>query len=52
VILEVGGHRVSTPADVTADLAQANKEGCKAALIKLHTADGNRFWAAKLSKSG
>jgi serine protease Do len=45
VILDVQGHAVSTPADVTSDMAAAQKDGRKAVLMRIQTANGDRFVA-------
>jgi len=45
VILEVGGHAVNTPAQVKAGIVAAKKDGKKAVLMKIRSAQGSRFVA-------
>lgn len=45
VILEVGGKSVSRPADVAAGVDAARKDGKKAVLMKVKSAEGSRFVA-------
>jgi serine protease Do len=45
VILDVQGHSVSTPAEVKSDMAAAQKDGRKAVLMRIQTAQGDRFVA-------
>ena len=45
VILDVQGHAVSTPADVKSDMAAARKDGRKAVLMRIQSAQGDRFVA-------
>jgi len=45
VILEAGGHAVSRPADLTAALAAARKDGRKALLMRIKGEQGTRFVA-------
>ncbi len=45
VILEVGGKAVSRPAEVTAGVEAARKDGKKAVLMKVKSAEGARFVA-------
>ena len=45
VILEVAGRAVQTPQQVKSGLEQARKDGRKAVLLKVKTADGQRFIA-------
>ena len=51
VILEVSGKAVSQPSDVKADIAAAQREGRKAVLMRIKTADGSRFVAFELPKA-
>ena len=51
VILQVGGKTVSTPSDVRADMAADQRDGKKAELMQLHTAQGDRFVAFELPKA-
>ncbi|MGA8712462.1 MAG: PDZ domain-containing protein, partial [Roseiarcus sp.] len=45
VILEVVGKRVSDPDQVKSDIAASRREGKKAVLMRVQTADGDRFVA-------
>ena len=45
IILEVAGKPVDRPEQVKSGLEQARKDGKKAALLKIKTADGSRFMA-------
>ncbi len=45
VILQVAGKDVSNPGDVRADIAAARQGGRKAVLMKIKTAQGERFIA-------
>ena len=45
VILEVQGHEVSTPAEVKSQINAAQKQGRKAVLMRMQTAQGARFIA-------
>ncbi|MFY9971009.1 MAG: PDZ domain-containing protein, partial [Roseiarcus sp.] len=45
VILEVAGKRVSDPDQVKSDIAASRREGKKAVLMRVQTADGDRFVA-------
>ena len=45
VILDVQGHAVSTPADIKSAMAAAQKDGRKAVLMRIQTAQGDRFVA-------
>ena len=51
VILQVGGKTVSTPSDVRADMAADQRDGKKAELMQLHTAQGDHFVAFELPKA-
>jgi serine protease Do len=51
VILEVAGKAVNAPAEVKAGLASAKQEGKKAVLLKIKTAEGQRFVAFPLAKA-
>ncbi len=48
VILDVAGEAVSTPHDVKSALTKASKEGQRAVLMKLKTAQGARFVAVPI----
>jgi serine protease Do len=49
VILDVAGKPVSTPSDVRSDIAAAKQEGKKAILMRIQTANGDRFVALAFS---
>lgn len=49
VIAEVAGQKVSTPADVQAALAKAEKDGRKAVLMRVFRDDSARFVALPLN---
>jgi serine protease Do len=51
VILDVSGKAVSSPEDVKAGIATAKKEGKKAILVRVRTADGSRYVAFALPKA-
>ncbi|POR48296.1 Do family serine endopeptidase [Bosea psychrotolerans] len=51
VILEVAGKAVNAPAEVKAGIASAQHEGKKAVLLRLKTAEGQRFVAFSLAKA-
>jgi serine protease Do len=52
VILEAGGRAVSKPADVSAALTAAKKDGRKAVLLRVKNGDSTRFVALATSKAG
>src|SRR5215203_653513 len=52
VILEVGGHAVSKPADVKAGLEAAHKAGKMAVLLRVKSKNGTRFVAIAMPKAG
>ena len=51
VILDVAGKPVSTPQDVKSEIASAKTQGKKAVLMRIQTADGDRFVAVPLPKA-
>ncbi len=51
VILDVGGKPVSTPSDVKADISAARQDGGKAVLMRVQTANGDRFIAFAFPKA-
>jgi len=51
VILDVQGHAVSTPADIKSAMAAAQKDGRKAVLMRIQTAQGDRFVAVPFPKA-
>jgi serine protease Do len=51
VILDVAGKPVSTPEDVKSALASVKSHGKKAALMRVQTADGNRYVALSLKRN-
>ena len=51
VILDVSGKRVSTPEDVKSGIASAKSEGKKTVIMRIQTADGERFVAVLLPKA-
>jgi serine protease Do len=51
VILDVGGKAVSTPQDVTSGMASARQEGKSAVLMRVQTANGDRYVAFSLPKA-
>ncbi|TAJ29334.1 Do family serine endopeptidase [Bosea sp. (in: a-proteobacteria)] len=51
VILEVAGKPVETPQQVKTGLEQARKDGKKAVLLKIKTADGSRFMAVTFASA-
>ena len=51
VILEVAGTKVSDPGDVKAGIDAARKDGRKAVLLRVKTADGSRFVAVNLPQA-
>jgi serine protease Do len=50
VILEIGGERVSTPAEVESRLASMRDNGKKALLLLVRTGDRQRFVALQLDQ--
>ena len=52
VILEAAGKAVSKPADVSAALADAKKDGHKAVLLRVKTSDNVRYVALSTSNAG
>ena len=52
VILEAGGQKVSKPADVTAVISSAKKDGRKAVLLRVKSDAGIRFVALGTSTNG
>jgi serine protease Do len=50
VILSIGGHTVSKPSQVVADIDAATKDGKKAVLLRVRTNDQIRFVALPLGK--
>jgi serine protease Do len=51
VILEVGGKKVASPADVRDALGQAQKEGKRSVLMRLKSGEGSRFVAVRLGRA-
>jgi serine protease Do len=51
VILDVGGKPVSTPQDVKSEVANAKSQGKKSVLMRIQTADGDRFVAVPFPKA-
>jgi serine protease Do len=51
VILDVAGKPVSTPQDVKSEVANAKNQGKKAVLMRIQTADGDRFVAVPFPKA-
>ena len=51
VILDVAGKPVSTPGEVRSEIANAKKEGRKAVLMRVQTANGDRFVALPFAKT-
>ncbi len=51
VILDVGGKPVSTPQDVKAEVANAKSQGKKSVLMRIQTAEGDRFVAVPFPKA-
>jgi serine protease Do len=51
VILDVAGKPVSTPEDVKSGLASAKSQGKKAVLMRVQTADGERYVAVAFPKA-
>ncbi len=51
VILDVSGKAVSQPDEVKGDIAAARRDGRKAVLMRIKTADGSRFVAFELPKA-
>jgi serine protease Do len=51
VILQIGGHAVSGPADVRKDLAQLSTEGKRTALMRVKSGDATRFVALPLKSA-
>ncbi len=52
VIVEAGGHPVSKPADISAVIADAKKEGHKAVLLRVKNEQGTRFVAVATTPAG
>ncbi len=52
VIVEVAGHAVSRPGDVRSAIDAARKDGRKAVLLRVRSADGTRFVALGLNTAG
>ena len=51
VILDVGGKPVSTPQEVKAEVASAKSQGKKSVLMRIQTAEGDRFVAVPFPKA-
>jgi serine protease Do len=51
VILDVGGKPVSTPDEVKAEIANARNQGKKSVLMRIQTAEGNRYVAVPFPKA-
>ena len=51
VILDVAGKPVSTPQDVKSQVASAKSQGKKAVLMRIQTADGDRYVAVPFPKA-
>jgi len=51
VILDVGGKPVSTPAEVKSEVASAKSQGKKSVLMRIQTAEGDRFVAVPFPKA-
>ena len=51
VILDIGGKSVSTPQEVRSSIASAKQEGKKAILMRIQTANGDRFVAFSFPKA-
>ncbi len=51
VILDVGGKPVATPQDVKSQIADAHDQGKKAVLMRVQTANGDRFVAFEFPKA-
>jgi len=51
VILDVGGKPVSTPQEVKSEVANAKSQGKKSVLMRIHTAEGDRFVAVPFPKA-
>ncbi len=51
VILDVGGKPVSTPEEVKSQVADARSQGKKSVLMRIQTADGDRFVAVPFPKA-
>ena len=52
VILEAGGQKVSKPADITAVISQAKKDGRKAVLLRVKNDQGVHFVALGTTANG
>jgi serine protease Do len=52
VILDVAGKPVSSPSDVRSQIANAKQEGKKAVLMRVQTANGDRFVAFAFPRAG
>jgi len=51
VILDVGGKTVSTPQEVKAEIANARSQGKKSVLMRIQTAEGDRYVAIPFPKA-
>jgi serine protease Do len=51
VILDVGGKAVSTPQDVKSEVASARSQGKKSVLMRIQTAEGDRYVAVPFPKA-
>jgi len=51
VILDVGGKPVATPQDVKSEVASAKSQGKKSVLMRVQTAEGDRFVAVPFPKA-
>jgi serine protease Do len=51
VILDVGGKPVATPEDVKAEVANARNQGKKSVLMRIQTAEGDRYVAVPFPKA-
>ena len=52
VILDAGGKAVTRPADVSAALSDAKKDGRKAVLLRVKTGDSTHFLALATNPAG
>jgi serine protease Do len=51
IIVEVGGRKVASPADVRAALAEAQKEGKRTVLMRVKSGDATKFVAIRLGRA-
>jgi serine protease Do len=51
VILEAGGKKVASPADIRNVLGDAQKDGRRTVLMRIKSGDGTKFLALRLGRA-